>query len=189
MGGRYALDGDVLVVDQLAMTEMACNPPALMAQETWYAQLLSSRPTLALDGDTLTVTSGGTVVTMLDREVAEPDAQLAGPHWTVESIITGESASSVPQGATAWLEFGADGRVSLNTGCNSGGGPYTADATRITFGAIATTKMFCAGAGNELEQAVLTVLNAGAVEYSIDAQTLTLTAGAAGLQLVASPAP
>jgi heat shock protein HslJ len=188
IGGRYAIDGNVLVVDQLAMTEMACDPPALMAQDTWFAQLLGSRPTLALDGDTLTVTSGGTVVTMLDREVAEPDAQLVGPRWTVESIITGESVSSVPQGATAWLQFGVDGQVSLNTGCNGGGGGYTADATTINFGAIATTKMFCAGAGNELEQAVLAVLNAGTVQYSIDAQSLTLTAGAAGLQLVAPPA-
>jgi hypothetical protein len=46
--------------------------------------------------------------------------------------------------------------------------------------------MFCAGAGGELEQAVLAVLNAQTVDYSIDAQTLTLSAGAAGLQLVAN---
>ena len=185
MFGNYQLDGNVLVVDQMGTTDMACNPPALMAQETWFSQLLSSHPTLALDGDNLTVTSGSTVVKMLDREVAEPDAQLVGPKWVVESIITGETGSSVPQGATAWLQFGADGRVSMNTGCNSGGGPYTADASTITFGPLATTKMFCAGAGGELEQAVLAVLNAQTVDYSIDAQSLTLEAGAAGLQLVA----
>jgi len=164
---------------------MAGNPPALMAQETWFIQLLSSQPTLAVDGDTLTVTSGDAVITMLDREVAEPDAQLVGPKWTVESIIMGETAVSVPQGATAWLQFGADGRLSLNTGCNSGGGPYTADGATITFGAIAMTKMACAGAAGQLEQAVMAVLNARTVDYSIDAQTLTLEAGAAGLQLVA----
>jgi heat shock protein HslJ len=183
--GGYQLQGNVLLVDQLGTTDMACNPPALMAQETWFTQLLSSRPTLGLDGNTLTVTSGDTVITMLDREVAEPDAQLVGPTWTVETIINGESASSVPMGATAWLQFGADGRASLNTGCNSGGGPYTADAGTITFGPIATTKMFCAGPGGQLEQAVLEVLNAQTVDYSIDAQTLSLQAGAAGLQLVA----
>ena len=183
--GGYRLQGNVLLVDQLGTTDMACNPPALMAQETWFTQLLSSQPTLALDGDTLTVTSGDTVVTMLDREVAEPDAQLVGPKWTVESIIMGETAASVPQGATAWLQFGADGRVSLNTGCNSGGGPYTAYAATITFGPLAMTKMACAGAAGQLEQAVMAVLNARTVDYSIDAQTLTLEAGAAGLQLVA----
>jgi len=186
MGGKYALDGDTLVVNQLATTDMACDPPALMAQESWFGQLLSSKPTLALDGNNLTVTSGSIVVKMVDREVAEPDAQLVGPKWTVESIITGETGSSVPQGVTAWLQFGADGRVSLNTGCNSGGGTYTADSSTITFGALATTKMFCAGAAGELEQAVLAVLNAQTVDYSIEAQSLTLEAGAAGLQLTAN---
>jgi heat shock protein HslJ len=47
------------------------------------------------------------------------------------------------------------------------------------------TKMACAGAAGQLEQAVMAVLNARTVDYSIDAQTLTLEAGAAGLQLVA----
>jgi heat shock protein HslJ len=49
---HYRVHGNVLVVDQLGTTDMACNPPALMAQETWLHQLLSSQPTLALDGDT-----------------------------------------------------------------------------------------------------------------------------------------
>src|SRR4029079_563678 len=100
MFGRYQLDGNVLVVSQMGTTDMACNPPALMLQETWYSQLLSSQPTITLDGDSLTLTSGATVVKMLDREVAQPDAQLVGPKWMVESIITGETGSSVPQGAS-----------------------------------------------------------------------------------------
>jgi heat shock protein HslJ len=185
MFGKYRLDGNILVVSQMGTTEMACNPPALMMQETWFSQLLTSAPTLAVDGDNLTLTSGATVVKMLDREVAEPDAQLVGPKWTVESIITGETGSSVPQGATAWLQFGADGRVTLNTGCNSGGGSYTADASTITFNQLAITAMGCSGAAAQLEQAVLAVLNAHTVDYNIDAQSLTLEAGAAGLQLLA----
>ena len=185
MFGKYQLDGNVLVVSQMGTTEMACNPPALMLQETWFSQLLSSSPTLALDGDNFTLSSGTTVVKMLDREVAEPDAKLVGPKWMVESIITGETGSSVPQGATAWLQFGADGRVSLNTGCNSGGGTYTADASMITFNQLAITAMGCSGATGQLEQGVLAVLNAQTVDYNIDAQSLTLEAGAAGLQLVA----
>lgn len=186
MFGKYQLDGNTLVVSQMGTTDMACNPPALMLQETWFSQLLSARPTLALDGDNLTLTAGATVVKMLDREVAEPDAKLVGPKWTVESIISGESASSVPQGASAWLQFGADGSVSLDTGCNIGGGQYTVDAGTITFSDMRISAVGCTGAVGELEQGVLAVLNAQTVDYSIDAQSLTLEAGAAGLQLTAN---
>src|SRR3954468_9276624 len=185
ISGNYAIDANVLLVNQLGTTDMACPPP-LMQQETWFTQLLSSRPTLALDGDSLTVTAGTTVVNMLDREVAEPDAKLVGPKWTVTSIITGETGSSVPPGASAWLQFGADGRVTLNTGCNSGGGSYTADANTITLEQVAITAVGCTGAAAQLEQAVMTVLNAQTLDYSIDAQSLTLEAGAAGLQLTAN---
>jgi hypothetical protein len=45
--------------------------------------------------------------------------------------------------------------------------------------------MGCSGAAAQLEQAVLAVLNAHTVDYNIDAQSLTLEAGAAGLQLIA----
>src|SRR3954463_13389359 len=185
ISGNYAIDANVLLVNQLGTTDMACPPP-LMQQETWFTQLLSSRPTLALDGDNLTVTTGTTAVNMLDREVAEPDAKLVGPKWTVTSIITGETGSSVPQGASAWLQFGADGRVTLNTGCNSGGGSYTADANTITLEQVAMTAVGCTGAAAQLEQAVMTVLNAQTLDYSTDAQSLTLEAGAAGLQLTAN---
>ena len=50
----------MLVVAEMAMTEMACEPAALMDQDTWLAAVLTSRPTVALDGDTLTLTAEGT---------------------------------------------------------------------------------------------------------------------------------
>ena len=185
MSGNYLIAGNVLHVDQLAMTEMACDPPALMDQETWFAQLLGSQPTLALDGNNLTITSADTVVTMVDREIAEPDAKLVGPVWTVDTIISGEAASSVPQGVIASLQFDENGGLTLNTGCNDGGGKYTVDGGTITFSDLVTTEKACAGAAGQLEQAVVAVLSAGTVDYSIDANRLTLTAGAAGLGLTA----
>jgi heat shock protein HslJ len=185
ISGAVAIQGNLLVVSELATTDMACAPPPLMAQEQWFAGVVGSRPTLALDGDNLTITAPNTVIAMVDRAVAEPDAKLVGPLWTVDTIIAGESASSVPQDVTATLQFDANGGLTLNTGCNSGGGRYAADATTIAFTDLVTTKRACAGSGNVLETAVMEVLRANSVPFSIDAQTLTLTAGAAGLQLTA----
>jgi heat shock protein HslJ len=54
-------------------TMMACEPSALMDQETWLDAVLTSKPTVAVDGDTLTITADGATVTLVDKEVADPD--------------------------------------------------------------------------------------------------------------------
>src|SRR5829696_3415891 len=64
--GAWAVEGDVLATSGgLAQTEMACDPPALMDQDTWLSSVLTSRPTLTLDGDTLTITAQGATVTLV----------------------------------------------------------------------------------------------------------------------------
>ena len=88
MGSTWSLEGDVLVVPEQAMTEMACEPAALMDQDTWLAAVLTSRPTIALDGDTLTLAAEGTLVTLVDRETADPDRPLEGTTWNLEGVVT-----------------------------------------------------------------------------------------------------
>jgi heat shock protein HslJ len=185
MSGAYSLDGDHLLLANAGVTEMGCDAPR-QAQDDWLFGTLGGKPTLALNGNDLTVTLGGTVIQLLDREIADPDVELVGPLWTVESIISGEAVSSVPQGATATFQFRADGTVDLQTGCNSGGGKYAVNAGTLRFIDIVTTDRACAGPGGELEAAVVRLLSAAAVDYLIDANVLTLRAGDQGLQLRAA---
>ena len=96
MGGDVRpADGTPLVVDGLAMTEMGCDP-ARHQQDTWLSESADGRPTLALDGDTLVVTGSTSTLNMRDREVVDPDRPLLGTRWTVDTLIQGDSASSVP---------------------------------------------------------------------------------------------
>jgi heat shock protein HslJ len=186
LGGTWSVDGDVLVVPpEMIMTEMACDPPALMDQDSWLASFLSSRPTVALDGDTLTLTGADVTITLLDREVADPDRPLVGTSWTVESLVTGDAASSVPAGVRVpGLTFDA-GRVSVDAGCNTGSGEYEATDRDIVFGPIAITRMACDEASMQVEAQVLAVLD-GTAAYSIEADVLTLTNGDTGLVLRAA---
>jgi heat shock protein HslJ len=131
------------------------------------------------------MTFGDDIIGFTDREVAEPDAQLVGPLWTVETIIQGESASSVPMDPTATIQFDADGGMTFNDGCNGGGGRYSIDGSTLTLSDLVTEDRACVGPAGQLAQAVLAVLNAGRITFSIDQQSLTLEAGAAGLQLTA----
>ena len=181
MSGDYSLSGDKLVVGELATTEMGCQPD-LQAQDTWLAGLLTAHPQFALQGSNLILASGTTVVTLLDRAVAEPDQPLVGITWGLTSIIDGDIASSVPEGASATILFTADGQVQFDSGCNAGGGQYTVDGDSLHFAQIVSTTMACPDPRGSVESAVRAVLDGDPIKFSIDGTTLTLSVGDKSLQ-------
>ena len=178
LSGAWALDGDVLVVDAMASTMMACEPAALMDQDTWLSSFLTSEPVVTVEGDELTLTAGASSITLVDAEVAEPDQSLEGPTWTLESIRTPSAVTSLAA-PPATLTFSA-GQVAVDTGCNTGSGSYTATETEITFSPIALTRRGCEPLAAEQEAGVVAVLD-GTVAYEIDSDQLTLTKGDRGL--------
>lgn len=183
MGGAYSIDGDRLRASQMSMTEMGCDEPR-MQQDQWLGGLLGD-VAFTLDGDTLTLTDGTIHLTLVDKEVATPDQPLEGTEWILDGIVSGDAVSSVPVGVTASIRI-TSGRVELKPGCNSGGGTVEVTADTLTFGPIALTKMACEPGPMSVETAVVAVLS-GPVDYTIDADVLTLDAGDAGLIFRAAP--
>jgi heat shock protein HslJ len=177
MGGAYQVVDGALAVGAMMTTEMACEEP-LMAQDAWIGGFVNGA-VLALDGDTLTLVGDGVTLTATDRTVARPDLPLEGTTWVVDGLIANQAVSSVPAGVTATLVF-TDGKVSAQSGCNSGSGPAEIGDTAITFGPIATTKMACGDPAMAVETHVLRVL-AGDVAWSIEAGSLTLLGAGGGL--------
>ncbi len=172
LAGSASYDGATLVVGDLMQTLMACQPE-LEAQDAWLGELLRSRPTLQLDGDTLTVTSADTTITLVDRVVADPDRPIVGTVWNVDGLISGDAASSVPSASAASITI-TDGNAAVHTGCNRGSASVEITDDTITFGPLATTKMACAPELMDLEFAVTRVLD-GEVTYSIEADHLTIS--------------
>ncbi len=175
MSGSATWSGGTLVVDgdNLATTEMACDP-ALMDQDTWFADVLTSKPTLKQDGDTLTLSSAKAVVVLTDEQVAVPDQPLAGPSWQLESITNGDAVSSVPQGVGADLVFTAEGAMRASLGCNTGHSTYTAEGDTLALGPLASTQRACEPPASDVESAMVSVLH-GDVTYRVDGDQLTLT--------------
>ena len=182
IGGAYRIEDGVLLFEGGEMTEMGCDDER-HAQDDWLVAFIGSRPSIVQDGDKLALTSGATVVTLQDSEVAEPDLPLTGTTWTVDSIISGDAVSSVPNGASATLVFTDDGRLEVDNGCNTGGGGYEVTDGTLRVGELMTTLRACDAPAAQLESAVMGVLNAGEIEYAIDAGSLTLMAGDQGLGL------
>jgi heat shock protein HslJ len=183
----YRIDGGVLAISEGAMTEMGCAP-ALADQDTWLFAFLGAQPLITLDGDELVLEDDVTVITLLDREVADPDLPLVGPVWVVTGIVEGNAVSSIPDGVVATLVFTEDGLVMVNTGCNTGSGAaeIRTGTETILFGEIALTRMACQAPGSDMEADVLRVLNADVVRYAIEASALDLSIAGFGLQLSGS---
>jgi heat shock protein HslJ len=182
MGGQYTVDGGRLLVTQLATTDIGCPAP-LGAQDGWLAGVLGSKPTIVTTGGDLTLQSGTTIIRLKDRRVANPDRPLAGTLWTLESILTGDTAASIPGGVTATIFFKPDGTLTLFTGCNQGSASWTLVGPGIQVSDLVLTKKACAGADGEVEASMVAVLHAGTMSVTIQADSLTLQAGANGIQL------
>jgi heat shock protein HslJ len=174
MGGPARLSGRRLVVGGLITTEMGCDP-ARQQQDAWLSQFLTSRPTWRLQGMRLTLENRSTRIVLDDRRVAEPDRPLQGTRWVVDTIVDGQSASSVPAGTEASIVFGGNDGFTGSTGCNQMGGSSVvhSPAKTITFANVITTKIACDPDRSRLERAVLSVLN-GDVAYRIQGGTLSL---------------
>jgi heat shock protein HslJ len=181
IGGSYRIEGGRLVFEGGGMTEMGCDQER-HAQDDWLIQLLASNPTVRLVGNDLTLESGSVVVSLRDRDVVEPDANLVGPTWTLVSIIQADAVSSIPDGQSATLKFNADSSLEVFAGCNRGGGTWKSVGGGIEVSGLMLTKMACDGPSATIESAVLAVLEGGTIAAEIDANTLTLQVGANGLQ-------
>jgi heat shock protein HslJ len=170
MSGGYTFDGDILRVEMMAMTEMGCDE-ALMDQDAFLSGFLTSGPTVAVDGDEMTLVSGEEQITFLDREVADPDRPLEGTLWIVDGIVSDDAVSSTPAGAPEATLMIEDGQANVDTSCNSATTSVEVTGTTLTFGPMATTLVLCEF--HDLETAVLTTLS-GEVEYEIEAGHLSI---------------
>jgi heat shock protein HslJ len=182
--------GDIVVVagkiqfGALSMTEMACQEPA-MATEAAYLAALGKVRAATRDGDVLTLAGPG-VELVFDRLVPPPPAALAGTTWTLDSIITGDSVSSVI-GDPATLVLGADGSVTGFTGCHKFTARYTESNGAVRLSDIVPDLADCT---TELtaQDAVLMAVLGSEMRASIDGQRLTLTGSdGRGLGYMGSP--
>lgn len=171
--GSYSVENGVLVAGAFGATTMGCTQ-ALMTQDAWLADFLSSDPALALEGDTLTLTGESATLVLLDSEVANPDRPLTGQTWTIDSIITGEVVMSVAQPLTPTVTFGTDGSLTIETGCNVGEGSYEVTETELTFGDITYDEGTCADAETAAFASQIQQVFVGSATYSIDEARLVI---------------
>jgi heat shock protein HslJ len=170
--GGYTITDGALEVSAMLSTMKACDD-ALMAQDTWLSEFLTSGPDITLDGDTLTL-KGSDATISLEAETAPP---LEGTTWVLTGTVATEAISSLPADAESTLTI-TDGQAAINTGCNSGSTTVEITDTTMTFGPIALTRKACPDEITTLENSVLAVFD-GEVTYEIVGDNLKIRKDAA----------
>ena len=153
--GSYRLDGQKLVLDQLAGTMMACPEPA-RSTEYQFLKSFSGTMQVVIEGNHLTLVpeSGGYGL----RFESEAPPRLEGVRWEVTGFNNGRHAVVGPKAGTRLtLEF-QDGQVSGNSGCNRFHGSFTVEGNSLTIGPLATTRMACDNESMIQEQLFLAAL-------------------------------
>ena len=167
----YTRDGDGFTVGDLAITEMGCEPDVMAAEQSYVAALIAV-DTVEVTGDQLVLT-GPDVALTFTRQVPEPDRELVGTRWVLDTLVDGEVASSV-QGEPL-LQLRADGSASSTTGCNGTAGTWRLEGDVLTVDPGASTLGGCDPPLQAQERHVHEVLTVGAT-VAIDGDRLTLTA-------------
>ena len=171
--GTYTASGSSLTIDTpLASTMMMCAQP-VMVQENAYQAALATVKAYTVSGDKLTLYGPN------NTEIASYKAtsqDLAGTSWQVIGYNNGKQAvTSVIAGTEMDIQFGKDGSVSGNSGCNTYNGSYTVKGNQIQFGPMASTRMACGDPAGimEQEQQYLAALETAAT-YQIEGNALEL---------------
>jgi heat shock protein HslJ len=177
-GGTIQISGTTIQISALSMTEMDCQDDRVMASEAAYLAAVPRVTAAARDGNSLVLT-GPQVELRFVLVPAVPNADLVGPVWALDSLISGETVSSTV-GAEATLQLSADGAISGTTGCRSFGGHYAISGTHVQVTDLVTDKRACSSGLVEQDEHVLAVIGNG-FTITISRNSLTLAAGGKGL--------
>ncbi len=140
-GAPYEVGGNNITVSPGPMTLMACPEP-VGQQESAFMAALGTATTYQVQGDTLELldADGNVLATFTQME----SVALEGSSWTVISYNNGNQAVvSVIIGTELTANFGTDGNLTGNAGCNDYSAGYQTDGDSISFGPALGTQKFC----------------------------------------------
>ena len=171
--GSYTTSGNSMTISpNIATTMMACEQP-VMDQEFTYTKALGTVKGFSVKADQLTLSDAA------GKAIATYKAQsqsLSGTSWQVISYNNGKQAVvSVMSGTDLTADFGSDGNLSGNAGCNTYNGPYKVDGNNIKIGPLASTMKACADPAGVMDQEVqfLAALNSAAT-YRVEGSLMEL---------------
>jgi heat shock protein HslJ len=171
--GTYTVSGNSITISSSMATTMMMCEDSVMQQENAYLKALGEAKTYEVKGDQLTL--AGTDKTSLAIYKAQSQ-DLSGTSWEVTGYNNGKQAViGTLAGTTLTADFGKDGNLSGNAGCNTYSGAYKVNGDQITIGPLASTMMACSEPEGVMEQEAqyLAALQSAAT-YQIEGNVMQL---------------
>ena len=171
--GTYTVSGNSITFSSPMATTMMMCEQTVMDQESAYLQALGEAKTFAVNGDQLTL-AGADNNTLVIYQAQTQD--LSGTSWEATGYNNGKQAVIGILGSTTLTaDFGKDGTLSGNSGCNTYSGGYKVNGDQITIGPLASTMMACSEPAGVMEQEAqyLAALQSAAT-YQIEGNVLQL---------------
>lgn len=180
LSGESTLQGDQLLTEPMSTTDMGCGP-RLMRQDEWLVDFLTSQPSITVDANRITLSSGQLQIELLDEEVAYPDLPLTDTRWVLESFGDAaggdDSVSTGPTRRPSTLQLTRE-QLTFDDTCNVGSARVIIEGSMLVVDRLLTTLVGCPRGG--VSSAVSNVLR-DQVKYFIEGDQLVLTRGNASL--------
>jgi heat shock protein HslJ len=170
-GGSINTEARALSFEELFVTEMACRPE-LMAAEQAYLSALQLVNATTRDGDVLLLSGDATELWFV-AVAPVPQEALVGTPWILETLIDGETATSA-MGDAVTLDIRQDGTLTAGTGCRTLTGTWIATGDEIATPELGAEGE-CTAQLERQDGHVVGVLEGG-FTVDIDGDRLTLTA-------------
>jgi heat shock protein HslJ len=171
----YAVTGGQVAVEPPAATRMMCaEPEGVMEQEAAFLAALASAATYTIRGDLLEFRTADGAAAI--QAVPLAPTALEGTSWEVTAYNNGRGGVTSPiLGTTLTMQFGADGTLSGNSGCNTYSAPFSAADGTISVGPGVSTMMACVEPEGVMEQeAEFLAALASAATYTVSGGLLEL---------------
>lgn len=120
-GGLFGVEAFAMTVQELVVTEMACEP-AVMESEQAYLTALNLVDLAGREDGALVLTGRGVELRFIALPPV-PTAALIGTVWVLESLVDGDVVSSAV-GDNLTFELNDDGTLVALTGCRTLTGSY-----------------------------------------------------------------
>ena len=169
----YAVDGTTMqIAGGFTILQLGC-PAMVLSRANAYGVALGRTTTFAFDGGALSLRNKNDVETATFESYHQ---QLAAHEWIVTAYDNGANAVLSPlDGSQITANFGDDGRLTGNAGCNNYFADYTVRDESIVMGTPGSTRRACAEPAGVMEQETLFLAAlASAVEFHLSGDVVTL---------------
>ncbi len=180
-GGRYTVEGSALSIEELAHTEMGCQPEVMVSETAFLDALREVDEAVVVDDQLVLRGPQSELVFTASQPISA--AELVGQLWLLDTLDDGETATTAV-GEPATLLLRSDGTFDAGTGCRRLSGDYVLSVASVQLTSFSATGE-CPSRLTDQDSFVIGVLEGGFTAQIEGDRLILQSSGGEGLGYVA----